>query len=140
MRKVRVKLAVLALAIVSGCGAAATPAGGTILLGQADAGRTVQVRIGDTVGVTLEEDFPVPGSALVWNVTSLEPSVLQQGMVTRSPKVQSGPGTHDNYTADFRAMTVGQAMLDAHGATSCEAMAKQNCPDRDFKITVVVTS
>lgn len=73
-------------------------------------------------------------------MTSLDASVLQQRLVTRSPRVQSGPGTHDTYTADFRASAAGQALLDGHGTTSCEAMAKQNCPDRDFKITVVVTN
>lgn len=136
-----VNLGIFALAIVSGCGTSTTPAAGsTVVLGQADAGRTVQVKVGDTVRVTLEEDFPVPGSALVWNATSLDASVLQQRQVTRSPKVQSGPGTHDTYTADFRAIAAGQAALDAHGTTSCEAMAKENCPDRDFKITIVVTS
>ena len=125
MQLARVNLAVIALAILSGCGAASPAAGSTVVLGQADAGRTVQVKVGDTVRVTLEEDFPVPGSALVWNVASLDTSVLQQGLVTRSPKVQSGPGTHNTYTADFRAIAAGQAVLDAHGTTSCEAMVKQ---------------
>jgi predicted secreted protein len=135
-----VNLAVIALAIVSSCGAAATPAAGTtVVLGQGDAGRTVQVRVGDTVRVSLEDEFPVPGSSLVWNVTGMNPSVLQQRLVTRSPKVQNGPGAHDAYSADFRAIAAGQAELDAHGTTSCEAMVKQSCPDRDFKITVVVT-
>jgi predicted secreted protein len=141
MRLAIVGLSVLALAIASGCGASTSPAAGsTVVLGEADAGRTVQVKVGDTVRVTLEEDFPVPGSALVWDVTSHDASVLQQGKVTRSPRSQSGLGAHDTYTADFHAGAAGQAVLDAHGATSCEAMAKENCPDRDFNITIVVTS
>ena len=141
MRLAILSLVVIALAAISGCSVLATRApSSTVVLGQADAGRMVQVKVGDTVRVTLEEDFPVPGSSLVWNVTSLEPSVLRQGPVIRSPQVRSGPGTHDTYMADFGAIAAGQAVLDAHGATSCEAMAKQNCPDRDFKITVVVTS
>jgi predicted secreted protein len=141
MRLAAVTLGMVALAMVSGCGSSPTPAASsTVVLGLADAGRTVQVKVGDTVRVTLEEDFPVPGSALVWNVTSLDASVLKPGLVTRSPRVQSGLGGHDTYTADFRAGAAGQTTLDAHGTTSCEAMAKQNCPDRDFKITVVVTT
>ena len=141
MRLAILNLAVIALVAITSCGLVTTRApGSTVVLGQADAGRTVQVKVGDTVRVTLEEDVPVPGSSLVWNVTSLEPSVLRRGPVIRSPQVRSGPATHDTYMADFGAIAAGQAVLDARGATSCEAMAKQNCPDRDFKITVVVTS
>ena len=48
------------------------------------------------------------------------------------------PPMGDTYTADFRAITAGQALLDAKGATTCEAMAKSSCPDQHFTITVVV--
>ena len=141
MRPAMAGLGVLALAILSGCGTSTAPAAGsTVVLGLADAGRTVQVKVGDTVRVTLEDDFPVPGSSLVWNVTSLDTSVLQQRAVTRSTRVTGGLGAHDTYTADFHAGAAGQSVLDAHGATSCEAMAKQSCPDREFKITVVVAT
>jgi hypothetical protein len=141
MRLVWVAAAMVALAITFACGSAGSPAHGTtITLGESDAGRTVQAKVGDTLRVTLQDDYPVPGSSLVWDVASLDPSVLQPGTVTRPPRVQSGTGAHDTYSADFRAIAAGQAVLDAHGTTSCEAMAKRNCPDRDFKITVVVTS
>jgi hypothetical protein len=82
---------------------------------------------------------PGPGSSLVWNVTSSPTTILQPGVVTRTPQVKNGPGRTDTYTAEFRAISAGQAVLDAKGATTCEAMAKQNCPDHDFTITVVVT-
>jgi hypothetical protein len=75
----------------------------------------------------------------VWNVRSSNEAVLALETVLRSTPVPSGPGRHDTYTADFGAKAAGQVVLDAHGTTSCEAMTKQNCPDRDFKITVVVT-
>jgi predicted secreted protein len=136
-------LALIVLGATSAaCGGAtgSTAAGSTVVLGQSDAGRTIQVRTGDTIKVTLQEDFPVPGSSLVWDVSSLDTSVLQAATVTRSPQVRSGPGGQDTYTAEFRAVASGQAALDAHGTTSCEAMAKQFCPDRDFTITVVVSS
>jgi hypothetical protein len=141
MRLAMVGLVVFAMAAMSGCGGMPAHApSSTVVLGQADAGRTVQVKVGDTVRVTLEDDYPVPGSALVWNVTSLEPAVLRPGPVTRSPQVRTGPGAHDTYSADFNATTVGKATLVAHGTTSCEAMLKQSCPDREFNITVVVSS
>jgi hypothetical protein len=131
----------LVLATLWACGSATTPAttGTRVVLGLADAARTVQVRVGDTIEVTLEDDFPVPGSALVWDVTSSNETVLTPGSVSRSSPAPSGPGKRDTYTATFQANATGQAVLDARGATSCEAMPKTNCPDRDFKITVVVS-
>jgi FtsP/CotA-like multicopper oxidase with cupredoxin domain len=138
-----VLIAAAGLLNLSACGSAAAPpgpaSGSTVLLGQADAGRTIQVKVGDTVRITLEDEYPVPGSSVVWNVTSSNEAVLALGAVLRSTAVPSGPGKHDTYTADFSARAAGQAVLDAHGTTTCEAMAKQNCPDRDFKITVIVT-
>jgi hypothetical protein len=141
VRLVPVAAAVLALAMLFACGSAGSPApGATITLGQSDAGRTVQAKVGDTLRVTLQDDYPVPGSSLVWDVTSLDSSLLQPATATRSLRNGMGTGAHDTYSADFRAVAAGQAMLDAHGTTSCEAMPKQNCPDRDFRITIVITS
>jgi hypothetical protein len=128
--------AVLALA----CGTVQTPgAPTTIVVAESDAGKTVQAKVGDTVRVKLQEDFPVPGSSLVWDVSSSAPSVLAPGPVTRDPA--QGPAVgHVQYQADFVAGASGQAELNAHGATTCEAMAKASCPDRWFTITVIVSS
>ncbi len=114
-------------------------ANSTVVLGQQDAGRTVHVMVGDTVRVTLTEDRPVPGSSLTWEVTSSLMSVLQAGAVTRNPPTLTPVGK-DTYTADFLASAAGQAVLDAHGTTSCEAMAKAFCPDREFTLTVIVAA
>ena len=111
----------------------------TITLTQADAGRTVHASIGATVQVVLDEEFPVPGSSLVWSVRSSNASVLSPGTTTGQPS--PGPGVKTfTYTADFRASATGQALLLAHGATTCEAMAKSSCPDKDFDVTVTVGS
>ncbi|MFI5461438.1 MAG: hypothetical protein ACHRXM_39050, partial [Isosphaerales bacterium] len=77
---------------------------------------------------------------LVWDVTSTEPAVLSVVKAERTPQVRSGPGGSDTYTATFKAAGAGRASLNAHGATSCEAMAKQSCPDRNFTVTVVVSA
>lgn len=135
-------LAVPLLIAAVACGSAtAAPASRTVDLGEKDAGSTVQVRIGDSVRVQLVESFPVPGSSLVWDVTSTGPTVLAGTKAERTPQTQTGPGigrTH-TYTASFDAVAAGQSTLDAHGATACEAMMKQSCPDRNFTITVVVS-
>jgi hypothetical protein len=139
MRRMAIAVTALAFAgMAASCGTAPHAAGTTVGLGQQDAGRTVQVVVGDTVRVTLTEDRPVPGSSLSWDVTSSQASVLQAGAITRNPLAVTPVGK-DTYTADFLALAAGQALLDAHGTTSCEAMAKAFCPDRDFKITIVVT-
>jgi predicted secreted protein len=132
-------LATPLLIVAVACGsAAANPATRTIDLVEKDAGTTVQVRAGDTVRVQLVESFPVPGSSLVWDVTSSDRAVLSVIKAERTPQSRSGPGGTDTYTAFFSAANAGQATLTAHGATTCEAMAKQSCPDRNFTISVVV--
>ena len=78
-----VLIAAAGLLNLSACGSVAAPpgpaSGSTVLLGQADAGRTIQVKAGDTVRITLEDDYPVPGSSVVWNVTSSNEAVLALG-------------------------------------------------------------
>jgi hypothetical protein len=142
MRATVTLAAAAAIALVCACGSATNSvhARSTVVLGQQDAGRAVQVHVGDTVRLTLEESFPVPGSSLVWVATSSDPSVLAPGAVSRSPQVRSGPGGHDTYTADFVARAGGQSVLQARGSTTCEAMAKQFCPDRFFTINILVAS
>jgi hypothetical protein len=140
MKAIFVALGVFAIAATAGCGAAPVPAAGTtIVMHETDAGKTFNLHGGDIVRVVLDDAYPVPGSSLVWSVAGSPPSVLQPGIVTRSPQVRNGPGRTDTYTAEFRAAAAGQALLDATGATTCEAMAKSNCPDRHFTITLVVT-
>ena len=120
------------------CGGAPPRAGTTIVLHQTDAGKTFNVKGGDTVRVELVDTYPVPGSSLVWNVSGSPANVLKAGTENRTSQVRNGPGRTDTYTANFLAVGAGQAVLDAKGATTCEAMAKPNCPDQHFTITVVV--
>jgi hypothetical protein len=140
MKRTLVTLGAFGLMAAVSCGGAPAPASGrTIVLNQTDSGKTFNVRGGDTVRIVLTDNYPVPGSSLVWNVSGSPANVLKAGTVNRSPQVRSGPGRTDTYTADFLAIGAGQAKLDAKGATTCEAMAKANCPDQAFTITVVVT-
>jgi FtsP/CotA-like multicopper oxidase with cupredoxin domain len=124
--------------VLAACGTVSqAPVGRTILVGQAQAGQTVQAHVGDTVRVRLTDQFPVPGSSVVWDVSSSSPSVLVlNATVSPSPRPMHGEAT---YSADFAAQAAGQAQLLAHAATSCEAMPKLNCPDQRFTITVVIS-
>jgi predicted secreted protein len=141
MKLNRLLAAPLLIAAVACGSAAVAPASHTVDLGEKDAGTTIQVRAGDTLRVQLVETFPVPGSSLVWDVTSTDPAVLAVTKTGRTgpPQAGPGPGRTDTYTASFNAVAAGQSTLDAHGATTCEAMMKQACPDRNFTITVVVS-
>jgi hypothetical protein len=139
MKPILGALGTFGLLAASACGAAPASAGGTtVILHETDAGKTFNLRGGDTVRIVLTDTYLVPGSSLVWEVAGSPASVLKPGAVTRSPQVRNGPGRTDTYTAEFSAITAGQAVLDAKGATTCEAMAKSNCPDKHFTITVVV--
>jgi predicted secreted protein len=132
-------LVIMPMVLLLGCGSAATPAAhDTLVLLETDAGKTVQARVGDTVQVKLQESFPVPGSSLVWDVSSSAPSVLAASKVTRDPAERPRIG-QVAYTAEFTARAGGQAQLIARGSTTCEAMTKQGCPNRDFTITVNVS-
>jgi hypothetical protein len=140
MKQPLVALGVFGLMAAVSCGRAAAPsAASTIVLHEADAGKTFNVHGGDTIRVVLVDKYPVPGSSLVWTVLASPDSVLKAGAWSRSDQVRdSGPGRTDTYTADFTAVAAGQAKLDAKGATSCEAMAKSGCPDQALSFTIVV--
>jgi hypothetical protein len=130
--------AVLLCASLLACGSAtatgSTPS--TIVVNQDFAGKTVQAHVGDTIRVQLQESFPLPGSSLVWDVTTSAPSVVKLDKVTRDPAERPRKGTVA-YTADFSASAAGQAKLFARGSQTCEAMP--TCPQKDFTITVVVS-
>lgn len=138
MKQTLVALAVFGVVGAVSCGG--TPAHTTtIVLKQTDAVKTFNVHAGDNVWVTLVDTYPVPGSSLVWSVAASPAGVLKAGSQNRSPQVgDSGPGRTDTYTAEFVAVSAGQAVLDAKGATTREAMAKSACPDQHFTITVMV--
>lgn len=139
MKQTLVALGVFGLMAAASCGGTTATAGTTIVLKQTDAGKTFNVHSGDTVRVVLVDTYPVPGSSLVWTVAASPAGVLKAGAWSRSAQVRdSGPGRTDTYTAEFLAASASRAVLDASGATTCEAMAKSGCPDQHFTITVVV--
>jgi hypothetical protein len=108
-----------------------------LTLTQSDAGHTFRVSSGTSVQLSLKDSFPVPGSSLVWSVASSDPSVLHLDSAS-SISVQPGRGDVP-YTSTFSTHSPGLVTLSAHGATTCEALAKSACPDQDFSIAIVVT-
>ena len=120
-----------------GTAASSPPSPATIVVGQEQAGKTVTAKVGDTVRVKLTEEFPVPGSSLLWDVTSSRPTVLKLTSVTRDPAERPRQGTV-SYTAEFVARAGGSADLIARGSRTCEAMTGPGCQNVNFTITVKV--
>jgi hypothetical protein len=114
------------------------PSPTALVLKQTDANHNFSISAGSTVQVQLYDQFPVPGSATIWSVTSSNSSVLSLvSEVVPSPLPAAGPAL---YSATFMASSPGVSVLNAHGATTCEAMLKTACPDQDFIITILVVA
>ena len=108
----------------------------SLSLTQSDAGRRISVPAGSTLHLALQDQFPFPGSSLVWSANSSDPNVLA---LTSESMPSPAPGAGDlPYVATFQARSPGTAILKAHGATTCEAMPKPACPDQGFSITITV--
>jgi hypothetical protein len=132
-------LAVICLVIAAcvACGGSPPVNAGhsTIAVGEDQAGKTITAGVGDTVRVQLTEEFPFPGSSLVWDVASSRPTILKLETVTRDPAERPRQGTVA-YTADFAATGSGSADLIARGSRTCEAMTGPSCQNTNFTITV----
>src|ERR1700693_4644963 len=73
----RLGLLGLFLALAAACGHAPGPAEPRVVeLGADQAGQTGQGRGGGHVRMTLQDQFPVPGSSLVWRVSSSPDGIL----------------------------------------------------------------
>jgi hypothetical protein len=108
----------------------------TLTLSDTNAGSSFTIATGSTIQVQLQDQFPVPGSSLVWSLSSSDSSVLAPLPVS-SPTPRPALGNVP-VTFTFHASAAGTSLLHAHGATSCEAMLKSACPDKDFSITIIV--
>ena len=127
----------LGMALLAACGRpAVVSAGDPVTLTEASFGSTVRVVVGQVVIVRMTDSRPVPGSSLVWTVTSSDPAILQAQSAQHDAAAPMRDGA---YTARFLARGAGTAKLHAAGATTCEAMQKSGCPDRAGEITVEVS-
>ena len=127
----------LLAATIMACGSTgAAVSSQTIVLNQDSAGKTVSAHVGDTIQVKLEESFPLPGSSLIWDVSTSAPSVLKLSKVSRDPAERPRKGTVA-YTAEFAATGAGSATLFLRGSRTCEAMP--TCQQENLTITISVS-
>lgn len=116
-----------------GPGSTATPT--PIRVTETDFGQTIRASQGQSVEVELIDRRPVPGSSLVWSVSSTDAAVLE--LKSELPGV-AAPMKDSVYRAWFVARRAGTAKIHAAGATTCEAMLKSGCPDRSADVTIQV--
>ena len=132
------KLAGLVLATLLLAGCAATASGpAEIAIHEADLGGTFSLHVGDTVKVDLLDRFPVPGSSIVWDAASSDPSILER-VSTQRENPSGIMNAQAHYTAVFKAKAAGTAKIEMTGATRCEAMNAAYCQQHGGNVTVNV--
>jgi len=99
-------------------------------LTNADAGRTVTMKVGDIVEVALRQE---PGFTGWQGVQSSDTMVLQPAVDPRAAAVQ-GISLHD-----FRAAARGQAQIFASASVLCSPGAACPALARDWRVTVIVS-
>ena len=125
--------------VLSGCGAPALgPPSATLTLHQTDFGHRYSVHAGDSVRLDLLDTFPVPGSSVVWNAVSADPSILTRVSSTRATPAAIA-GSEAQYVAVFRAVKPGKATIQAVGTARCEAMNPAFCPQPAGSITITIS-
>jgi predicted secreted protein len=132
----------LAGGFLSGCGASAGATDASVTLSGKDDGRTITVKPGTTIQLTLEDSFGPPGSSLTWDADSSAPSVLVRSTTRMDPALPPNalPQGTVRYLAEFKAQAAGQAQIVGHGRRTCEAMNPAFCQQATFAVTVQVTA
>jgi hypothetical protein len=128
-----IAVAALALAALAGCAGSASQR----TVNDQDFGRTVSVHVGDTVKVDLLDRFPFPGSSIVWRADTTDPATLRRVSAVRETPTGIMNG-QARYTAIFKAVARGTAIIQATGAATCEAMNPAFCPQHSGTIAVTV--
>ncbi len=135
--------AVLVLIIVgtaiagAGCGSQGGAASGPVKLTEADNGKTVTIKVGDTVQVILPGN-PTTGYSWSTSLSDKDAAVLQQQgdaaytQESTDPSLVGGGGT---FTFDFKAMAPGQVVLRFDYARPFETGV---APIQTYSVTVTV--
>ena len=107
-------------------------------------GKTITVRRGTLIEVTLDNSFGPPGSSLTWEATSTDSSILLRTSSRVEPSGPPSPAAllerQERYIADFRAQSAGTAQILGQGHRTCEAMDPAFCPQGHYTVTVQVTA
>ena len=123
---------VVVLGLLTACGAPATPAASSQSLTEADAGRSIGLRVGDKLEVTLPGN---PTTGFQWEVGSLDTSVLKPIGEPEYKPSSNALGSGGQFTFHFEAVTPGQTTLQLIYHRPFE---KDTPPAQTFEVTVTV--
>ena len=118
--------------VLTACGAPPTPAAPIQSLTEADAGRSIELRAGDALEVTL------PGNASTgfqWEVKSVDTSILKPGGEPEFKASSNALGSSGQFTLRFGAVAPGQTQLQLIYHRPFE---KDTPPAQTFEVTVTV--
>jgi inhibitor of cysteine peptidase len=130
-------LIVIGTAVASaGCGSQANAAGGPVKLNDADNGKAVTVKVGDTVQVILAGN-PTTGYSWLTSLGDKDAVVLQQqgeAVYAQESTDQSLVGGGGTFTFTFKAAAPGQVVLKFDYARPWESVQ----PLQTYSVTVTV--
>jgi inhibitor of cysteine peptidase len=114
------------------CGAEATPAAPIRSLTEADAGRSIELRVADKLEVTLPGN---PTTGFQWEVGSGDTSIIKPGGESEFKPSSEALGSGGKVTIRFEAVAAGQTTLKLIYHRPFE---KDTPPDQTFEVTVTV--
>lgn len=119
--------------LLSACAAGTAPGGSTIRLTEADAGRTIALRIGDRLEVTLPGN---PTTGFAWEVDTLNTSIMRQIGAAEFVASSSALGSAGDIILRFEAVGAGQTELKLIYQRPFEQTTP---PAQTFAVTVLVS-
>ena len=119
-------------AILIAASASSPAPSGPVSLTAADAGKTIELKIGQTLQVSLAGNKT---TGYNWVLAPMDPALLEQVGDPDYKPDSSKLGSPGVLTLKFKAATAGQAVLHLDYKRSWEKAA---APDRTFEVNVVV--
>ena len=123
---------VVVLGLLTACGAPPTPAASIQSLTEADAGRSIELRVGDQLEVTLPGN---PTTGFQWEVGSVDTSVIKPSGEPEFKSSSSALGSGGQFTLRFEAVAPGQTTLKLIYHRPFE---KDTPPAQTFEVSVTV--
>ena len=123
---------VVVLGVLTACSAPPAPATPIQSLTEADAGRSIKLRVGDKLEVTLPGN---PTTGFQWEVGSVDTSVLKPIGKPEYKSSSNALGSGGQFTFRFEAVAPGQTTLQLIYHRPFE---KDTPPAQTFEVTVTV--
>jgi inhibitor of cysteine peptidase len=123
---------ILIVSLLSACGTSASPEKATRQISEADAGRQVELRVGDILELTLPAN---PTTGYQWESSDLDSAILRPVSEQTFEPSSNAVGSGGQVKLRFEAVGTGQTQLKLILHRSFE---KDAAPIQNFEITVLV--